>query len=136
MALVEQYQTQKVYLPSTQDKPEDERLWVVVKDRLYFGDMLPAFEVAGEQAKKVAGVAQMIVDWNFEVMSEDNKRVTLPVTLDNIKDHLKWGDFQFLVTIHEALFDKATETLGTEEKKDSGSTLTPPTTVEPTTPTV
>jgi chaperone required for assembly of F1-ATPase len=121
--------TEKIYLPTTIDLPEDQREWVIMKDRLSFGDTDLMYEAESEFGKRVGALARIISDWSFltDTYDEGTKSVRttqLPITVENIRA-LEAADVNHLATYLYRYIGMSRQPLSTEQKKTPSATLTP-----------
>jgi F0F1-type ATP synthase beta subunit len=122
--------TEKIYLPTTIDLPEEQREWAILKNRLSFGDTDLMYEADREFDKRVAGLTRIISDWSFvtDVYDETTKTthaVKLPITIDNVKA-LEATDVNHLATYLYKYIGMVNRPISDEQKKTPSAILTPP----------
>lgn len=113
--------TRKIFLPSTEGLPEEEKAWVEVKTRLTGGDMLAAATGGNDDIERTeAAIAAFIVDWNFT--NEEGE--TEPITRQSVHQ-LEIDDFSLLAIEVQKAQKSVDTTIEGEQKKTSSSILTP-----------
>lgn len=109
-------------LPSTKDKPEEEKSWVRMDaSSLIIADSFGALPLMSTSEVTVNMLIRRIVEWNFTNEAGE----PLEITQETIS-HLKIADINFL---RDAIFN-ADESLDIEEKKTSSDTLSQSETVK------
>lgn len=110
----------KVFLPSTENEPnEEDRAWVVVKEKLLLRDLVALSDGANDTENALNGLASYIKDWNFT--KDDGTKED--INAESV-GRLEAVDFNFLAGEMKAVTDSVKGALSIEEKKDSTSTST------------
>lgn len=119
MGVLRQAKIERLMLPSTEDKPENEREWVDINVNLLGGDILEAAEDNISNVRRaIMLLAALIKNWSFT--EEDGEKTA--ITPDNVA-RLEATDLSFLVNkVNEVL----PTTGGLPEKKDATSSLSSP----------
>lgn len=120
--------TKQVELPSSKDKDESERAWVIIKEQLLAEDVEKILEAATGMSSNKEGIASAVVDWNF--YDDNNNKV--PITPESV-GQLDIEDFAFLADMVMGMFNQFGEKLKSSEKKVSSVTSPQPVTETPTT---
>lgn len=115
----------KVWLPSTKDLPEDDRVWFELKDELTLADKINAGvgETAGDKA--IMAIISMITAWNYTEDGTPNSNM-IPITFDSFSVAIKTDeDFLLLLNEFNKAKDKSVNTVSSTEKKTSSDTTQP-----------
>lgn len=113
--------TRKIYLPSTEGLPEEEKAWVEVKTRLAGGDMLVASVNGSNDIQRTeAALASYIVKWNFTNEAGE----TEPITRETVHQ-LETEDLQMLILEMNSAQKSVKTSIEGEQKKTSSSISTP-----------
>lgn len=115
-----EFTIKRLYLPTTEHLPEDERAWVDVKDRMQLGDMADASHGDTITEQGIISLSHYITAWNY---TEADGSAT-PITTDTVRK-LDYKDFLFLTDHYNTDINKAQEGLSDEEKKASTSISVP-----------
>lgn len=125
MAHFSKDETVKLFLPSTKNKPDAEKAWVMMRAKMLYGDSIAgsAGSTLDEAGKLI--LFRMVKDWNFT----DENDVPIPITLETI-EWLDKIDADFLGDWIIEQTENQKEGLSDEEKKTSLDTSTPSSMVE------
>lgn len=119
--------TEKIYLPSTENEPnEDDRAFVEMKTQAIGGDMMSAGIGVDNVERTIRLIAALVTNWNFT----DEEGKIEPINYETIA-RLEPQDFTVLAVKVKDIVNKSSETKlpqDEEKKTTSTDTLTPSTT--------
>lgn len=128
MAGLTRAETTRLYLPSTKDEPEERRLWVDVRSRLYLSDKANVALEEDSGRKLVSAIASIIDSWN---LTDEGGEPVSP-TFDWV-DAMDENDFLFLSEWANTNLAQEPEKLSDQENLTSSATSpVAETTVSPT----
>lgn len=117
--------TEKVFLPSTADLPEEaDRVWFELKTILLLSDYAAlADEGATQLQQAITLLTKVIVDWNLTDADDPTKK--LDITHENVDAFAGqcMSDFKYLSELIAQRIAGNTQGLTTEEKKTLSSDL-------------
>lgn len=113
--------SEKIYLPSTDTLPEEQKAWVILKDKLTFGELESVESAIGEFNKRASGLTELIADWNYESRETGAK---LDINLENVRK-LNAADVTMLVDKLLQIVGNTKTPLSDDQKKTSPGILTP-----------
>lgn len=130
MPSIQAPKTEKIYLPSYKDLPEDEQGYVVIKDRLLLADMGAVTEAKTDMQRTVAILAAIITEWNFD---DSETKEILSITIETV-DWLRLEDKVFLSELIVNKLDLDEMNIDSVQKKTSIAISQPSITEENQTP--
>lgn len=123
----------RLYLPSTEDAEENDKIWVDVRSKLRLGDVIDAV-TKENPSLALATLAGIIVDWNlYEVDENKTETEKMVINSDNIR-RLNMKDYYFLVNwLDEQTQAQQQGASNAENLVSTGSSKEPETSIPPAT---